>query len=78
MQPFCQAQHPKTSQFGWLSIGGPRANSSEKKSCARGVSPQALIRERGHHGCKHWENPPAPQGLDPGFTSVAGCAQGGT
>jgi len=39
---------------------------------------QALIKERGHHGCKRWEDLPPPQGLDPGSISVSGGAQGGT
>eukprot|EP00983_Pelagomonas_calceolata_P125739 1161232-Pelagomonas_calceolata.AAC.10 len=60
--------------------------SKEKESYARGVSPQVLIKGRGYQGRKHWEPPPppphththTPQGLDPGFTSVSGYAQGGT
>eukprot|EP00983_Pelagomonas_calceolata_P060256 1146292-Pelagomonas_calceolata.AAC.2 len=38
----------------------------ERKSYASGVSHQALIEERDHHGCKHREHPP-PHGVTWGY-----------
>eukprot|EP00983_Pelagomonas_calceolata_P013779 441350-Pelagomonas_calceolata.AAC.1 len=36
----------------------PDQSKGEGKNYASGVSSQVLIKEKGHHGCKHWELPP--------------------
>eukprot|EP00983_Pelagomonas_calceolata_P090360 1157410-Pelagomonas_calceolata.AAC.3 len=67
-----QSRQLQTSRMG----NACRMASCERKNYARGVPPQASIKERGViMGAKTGKKKKTPQVLDPGFTSVSGCAQ---